>query len=123
MATSKSKYSYLQFKHPVLTLGLLRRFRFLGASLPLPLTLPLSRPMAEAMDRPMLLEDDDGSMPSGSGEPVGVAAGVWYEFSAETVAAGPGPGAAMARMEREEGEREPALLGIVQTANEASYRR
>lgn len=62
----------------------------------------------------MLLEDDDGSMPSGSGEPVGVAAGVWYEFSAETVAAGPGPGAAMARMEREEGEREPALLGIVQ---------
>lgn len=62
----------------------------------------------------MLLEDDDGSMPSGSGEPVGVAAGVWYEFSAETVAAGPGPGAAMARMEGEEGEREPAQVGIVQ---------
>jgi hypothetical protein len=59
---SNSRCSYLQFKHPVLTLGLLRRLRFLGASLPLPLALPLSLPITEVIDWAMPLEGNENAV-------------------------------------------------------------
>jgi hypothetical protein len=62
------KRPHLQFKHPVLTLGLLRRPRLAG----LAASPPPSPPIAGAIE----VGGSNGSMPSGSGDPVGVAAGV-----------------------------------------------